>query len=165
MKHTQSFVIALLLAVSMACTAYAEEQERGWFWLVSALQSQGIDPNRVAWAQVNQSCMGESPQSDAFTACQYEKVMDREQYGADLALCEGEAVSAYPRSLAAPVPAAPYGWPYSRVNYSQKEVKLSRVAYARRCMVELGWKNPDNYLMGRREASLGAKFAAEKWSN
>jgi hypothetical protein len=155
-KKQVFFLAYFLLANSSVMADDTQGQPRDWIWVVRSLQANGVNPNAVPWATVNNACMRLTPGSEEFADCQYEKAMNRVQHGSDRTQCDAESVANYPDSLSDGAQTITTNASQTTVithpRMTPSEIRTARIGYFRRCMTDMGWKNPDNYLMGKKDS-------------
>jgi hypothetical protein len=149
------FLGFLLLIAAPAAAEVEEKQPHDWVWVVRSLQANGINPNSVPWLLINNACMNFNAGSEEFADCQYEKAMNREMHASDRKQCDAESVANYPDSLSEGAQDISINGNHTtiitRPRMNPSEIRTARIGYFRRCMTDMGWISPDNFLMGKRK--------------
>jgi hypothetical protein len=147
-------------------TSYEDQLLKDWLGLIKVLRSRGIHNSNVDWRPIEELCLGLKNQKDhvPYNRCRLDKAVSQVTYHRDNDECDEAAVAQYPDRLTQYRPEIIATGneedekgsefttnQYYRAPISKRELTSKRRVLYRSCMRDLGWNDPYNWRMGRKD--------------
>lgn len=145
MRLTNYVTMAMLVALPFAASAYTPSGEilKDYLGLTRALRANGVDPARVNWGPIATMCMGLRTERDdtEYNRCRYTQAMNQTIFVDDQRSCNVQSQALYSNRRGA--------HHFAHYGTRAEELFLLRDASYTTCMRDLGWRNTQNWQMGR----------------
>lgn len=161
MRGFIGFLLGAIGLMSPASSAFAAAplapQTKDYTWIINSLKSEGISPERIPWAQVDELCKFYLQSGDSYHTCRLEKARLQYDFTEDSSQCSDTAAAFRPNTLR-----------YKAVVIDNAESDVASASLTmlntppavadgdafhrhlfNQCMRNLGWKNPHDYRRGR----------------
>jgi hypothetical protein len=153
-------MVVLLLLVSQISNAWGQDAGtddyfKNWNTVMDLLRSKGIEPNNIVWnsSGIEASCTfyKESANADVeYNKCRYNKALDQKQFQLDTTYCKADAEQKYLQYVKPCTSATLQVSPDNgTISPDSQDAQSYKNSYYITCMRNIGWNDPNSWLVGR----------------